>query len=78
MQAWYDDRGDSMKITDREMLIKCPLSVTKGRIRMDTGGQSCRHSDAFVYILSGEAHYEFAEKSISDEKADESEVSKGE
>ena len=70
MQAWYDDRGDRMKITDREMLIKCPLSVTKGRIRMDTGGQSCRHSDAFVYVLSGEAHYKFAEKSISVSKGD--------
>ena len=37
---------------------------------MDTGGQSCRHSDAFVYVLSGEAHYKFAEKSISVSKGD--------
>lgn len=63
-------RGDIMKITDREMLIKSLLSVTDGRIRSNFGGQKCRSSDGFVLILSGEANYTFAEKSFSVGKGD--------
>ena len=66
MMVW----GDRMKITDREMLIQRLISVTNGRIRANTGGQSCRHSDCFVFVLSGEAYYEFAEKSFSVAKGD--------
>ena len=59
-----------MKITDREMLIKSLISVTDGRIRSDHGGNQCRPSDAFIYVLSGTARYEFAEKSFSVGKGD--------
>lgn len=52
------------------MLIQRLISVTNGRIRANTGGQSCRHSDCFVFVLSGEAYYEFAEKSFSVAKGD--------
>ena len=59
-----------MKITDRGMLIQRVISVTNGRIRANIGGQRCRHSDCFVFVLSGEAYYEFAEKSFSVSKGD--------
>ena len=52
------------------MLIQRLISVTNGRIRSSAGGQSCRHSDCFVFVLSGEAHYEFAEKRFSVGKGD--------
>lgn len=59
-----------MKITDREIPVKSLISVTDGRIRADIGGNKCRPSDGFVYVLSGEAHYKFAEKSFSVSKGD--------
>lgn len=59
-----------MRITDQEMLIQRLISVTNGRIRANSGGQSCRYSDCFVFVLSGEAYYEFAEKSFSVSKGD--------
>lgn len=66
MMVW----GDPMKITDKEMLITTLISVTKGRIRSQTAGQSCRKNDGFIFVLSGEARYEFAEKSFSVAKGD--------
>lgn len=54
-----------MRITDRETPIKSLFSVTDGRIRANSGGNQSRHSDAFIYVLSGEALYEFAEKSFT-------------
>lgn len=59
-----------MKITDREIPIKSLISVTDGRIRANSGGNKSRPSDAFIYVLSGEAHYEFAEKSFTVSKGD--------
>ena len=59
-----------MNITDREMQIQTILSVTDGRIRTDQGGSKCRPSDGFVFVLSGQAQYEFAEKSFTVTKGD--------
>ena len=59
-----------MKITDREMPIKSLISVTDGRIRVDRCDNRCRPSDGFIYVLSGSAAYEFAEKSFTVSKGD--------
>lgn len=59
-----------MNITDREMQIQTILSVTDGRIRTEHGGNRCRPSDGFVFVLSGQAQYEFAEKSFTVAKGD--------
>ena len=59
-----------MKIADKELQLQQILSVTDGRIRTDHGGNKCRPSDGFIFVLSGEAHYEFAEKSFTASKGD--------
>ncbi len=59
-----------MQITDQEMSVKTLLSVTDGRIRADRGGNKSRGSDGFIFVLSGEARYDFAEKSFTVSKGD--------
>lgn len=51
-----------MKITESEQTVMTILSVRKGRIPPSTPTCSKRHSDCFVYILSGEAEYCFQGK----------------
>lgn len=48
-----------MKITDHEQNILSILRVTKGRIPPSSLKRECRHSDCFVYVLTGEAEYFF-------------------
>lgn len=59
-----------MKITEREIPIHSLISVTDGRIRTNSGGQKSRACDGFVFVLSGDAHYKFAENSFSVTKGD--------
>ena len=66
-----------MKITDREIPIKSLISVTDGRIRADLCNNKCRPSDGFIYVLSGSAAYEFAEKSFTVSKGDTFYLPKG-
>ena len=53
-----------MKITDLELNINLILSVQKGKIPPSTPKCAKRHSDCFVYVLSGEAEYIFNNKPI--------------
>lgn len=48
-----------MKITDAELNINTIIGVQKGRIPPSTPTCNARHSDCFVYVLSGEAEYTF-------------------
>lgn len=58
-------RGDGMKITDREIAVIELLSVYDGTFRTDRGGSSCRDSDGFVLVLSGQARYDFEDHSFT-------------
>lgn len=57
-----------MRITDQELTITEILDVRKGTIPISTPSTSDRHSDCFVYVLSGHAEYTFGSKTISAEK----------
>lgn len=48
-----------MKITDAERTITSVLGVYKGRILPSSSVCTARHSDCFVYVLSGRADYVF-------------------
>ena len=52
-----------MRITDVELKINSILDVKKGRIRPSSIRCHARHSDCFVYVLSGGAEYIFDGKS---------------
>lgn len=54
-----------MKITDIELNINSILDVKKGRIAPSFIKCKSRHSDCFVYVLSGEAEYNFDNKSYT-------------
>ena len=51
-----------MKITDNEQNITAILGVKKGRIPPSSPACTGRHSDCFVYVLTGEAEYYFDQK----------------
>ena len=51
-----------MKITDLELNVMLISSVQKGRIVPSNVTCAKRHSDCFVYVLSGEAEYTFNNK----------------
>ncbi|MEE1277500.1 MAG: helix-turn-helix domain-containing protein [Acutalibacteraceae bacterium] len=48
-----------MKITDTQLHIKSIIGVYKGKIPPSSPKCKSRHSDCFVYVLSGEAEYIF-------------------
>lgn len=48
-----------MKITNSEQNIKSIVGIHKGKIPQSTPKCNSRHSDCFVYVLSGEAKYIF-------------------
>ena len=48
-----------MKITDTQLHIKSIIGVYKGKIPPSSPKCKSRHSDCFVYVLSGEAEYVF-------------------
>lgn len=52
-----------MKITDSEQNIKYIVGIHKGKIPPSTSKCNSRHSDCFVYVLSGEAEYTFKNRS---------------
>ncbi len=56
-----------MKITDMEFNINTIIGVQKGRIPPSTPNCNGRHSDCFVYVLSGEADYIFDGKNFKAE-----------
>ncbi len=58
-------RGDKMKITDLELNIEAILHTHKGRIEPSRIECASRHSDCFVYVLSGEAEYLFGDRSVT-------------
>lgn len=54
-----------MKITDTALSIKSILNVHKGRIPPSSPVCASRHSDCFVYVLSGFADYTFKKKTYT-------------
>lgn len=52
-----------MRITDIDLTINSISDVKKGRIAPSFIKCKSRHSDCFVYVLSGEAEYKFNNKS---------------
>lgn len=57
-----------MKLTDFEFNVSEIINVRKGTIPISTPFCSSRHSDCFVYVLSGSAEYTFGEKTFIAEK----------
>lgn len=57
-------RGDTMKMTDREIALNELIAVFDGAFRTPTGGRACRECDGFVLVLEGAARYDFGETSF--------------
>lgn len=57
-----------MKLTDREFNVSGIINVRKGTIPISTPFCPSRHSDCFVYVLSGSAEYTFGDKTFTAKK----------